>query len=317
MTLKVHVLRTLLSGAALLIGVTFLSFVLMVYFGPPLEYTLLGKNPTAEQIESVRDALHLNDPFFARYLHFLHELVTLDFGRSIVTGQPVGSLLARTVPISLGAVLPGFVLGNLVGLGLAMVAAHHRGGWVDRAIMAASVSGMSVSLIIVVIVAQVGLCSPLGLNLFPSRGWRVHGFGDYLLYATVPTLTLAVVALGYNTRFYRTVLVEAAAADYVRTARAYGATPRRIMLGHVLPNALIPITTRVLFTVPLIVVSGSLVIESFFGIPGIGQLTFDAIQSNDQPVLKAVVSLTAVLFVIVLTVSELLYNAVDPRLSHP
>ncbi|MEO1576369.1 MAG: ABC transporter permease, partial [Pseudomonadota bacterium] len=209
----------------------------------------------------------------------------------------------------------GFVIGNLLGLGFALFAAHFRGGWIDRTIMAASVVGMSISLLIVVIVTQIALCSEYGLNLFPSRGWRVSDFGDYLHYVTVPTIATVIVALGYNTRFYRAVLVEELSRDHVRTARAFGASPFTVMTRHVLKNASIPIITRILFTIPLVVVSGSLVIESYFGIPGVGNLTFDAIQSNDQPILKAVVSLTAVLFVLMLIAADVLYRAVDPRVS--
>lgn len=310
-----YCLRKFVAGLFLVLGVTLVSFTLMVYFGPPVEYTLLGKNPTPAQIASVRDAFHLNDPFFQRYGLFLKELFTLNFGDSFMTGQAVRKMLGDTIPVSLSVVLPGFVIGNLLGLGFALVAAHFRGGWIDRTIMAGSVVGMSISLLIVVIVTQIALCTEYGLNLFPSRGWRVSNFGDYLSYVTVPTIATVVVALGYNTRFYRAVLVEELSRDHVRTARAFGASPFAVMTRHVLKNASIPIITRILFTIPLVVVSGSLVIESYFGIPGVGNLTFGAIQSNDQPVLKAVVSLTAILFVLMLIAADLLYRAVDPRVS--
>jgi len=166
-----------------------------------------------------------------------------------------------------------------------------------------------------VIVAQILLCSEYGLNLFPSRGWRSLTFGEYLQYVTVPTIATIFVALGYNTRFYRAVLVEELSRDHVRTARAFGAPPSWVMLKHVLKNALIPISTRILFSIPLVVISGSLVIESYFGIPGVGKITFDAIRGNDQPILKAVVSLTAVLFVVTLVVTDIVYRIVDPRVD--
>jgi peptide/nickel transport system permease protein len=314
-SLREYCLRRVCFGLLLIAGVTFVSFTLMGYFGPDVAFVLAGRNSTAEELQAIRDQFHLSDPFLVRYGLFLKELVTLDFGNSFVTGVPVMRTLAKTIPISLAVVLPGFVLGNVLGLGFALIAARFRGGWVDRLIMGASVVGMSISLLIVVIVAQIVLSSEYGLNLFPSRGWRMGSLSEYLTYVTVPTIATVFVALGYNTRFYRAVLVEELSRDHVRTARAFGASPLNIMTRHVLKNALIPIITRILFTIPLIVVSGSLVIESYFGIPGVGKITFDAIRSNDQPILKAVVSLTAILFVLMLVAADILYRAVDPRLG--
>ena len=138
---------------------------------------------------------------------------------------------------------------------------------------------------------------------------------SYLAYVTVPTIALVLVALGYNTKFYRAVFVEEYSKDHIRTAMAFGASPASLMWRHVLRNSLVPILTRVMFSIPLVLISGSLLIESYFGIPGIGKATFDAITSGDQPVLKAVVGLTAVLFVAVQIMTDLLYKLADPRIG--
>jgi peptide/nickel transport system permease protein len=132
---------------------------------------------------------------------------------------------------------------------------------------------------------------------------------------TVPTLALVLVTLGYNTRFYRAIMAEEIERDHIRTTRAYGARPAELLFRHVLKNSLIPVLTRVMFSIPFVVISGSLLLESYFGIPGIGLVTFNAITSGDQPILKAVVGLTGVLFVLALTVNDILYNLVDPRVS--
>ena len=315
MELLQFAIRKLIGGIPLVLGVTFISFILMVYFGPDQTFELLGKNPTAEEIAEVRQQLGYDRPFLIRYGEFLKQLLTLDFGLSDSTGEPVIEMLQRTIPISLALVTPGFILGNLLGVLLALVAAYHRSGWVDKAIMGFAVVGMSISFLIVIIAFQVLLSSSYGLNLFPVRGWNVHSITDYVMYVTVPTLASVFVALGYNTRFYRAVLVEEMTRDHVRTARAFGISPFRLFFKHILKNSLIPIITRVMFSIPLVVVSGSLLIESYFGIPGVGKITFDAITSGDQPVLKAVVSLTAVLFVVTLLLTDILYRAVDPRVS--
>ena len=312
-----YVARRLLYGIPLVLGVTFISFLLMVYFGPDKTYELLGKNPTADQIREVRQALGYDQPFMLRYADYLKQLVTLDLGLSDSSGESVSSILGRTLPISIALVLPGFVLGNVAGLMLGLMAAWYRGKWLDKLIMSASVVGMSVSFLVIIIGLQILLCTPYGLNLFPVRGWQVHDLGSYLYFVTVPTLALVLVTLGYNTRFYRAVMADEIDRDHIRTLRAYGASPFELMFKHVLKNSLIPILTRIMFSIPFVVISGSLLLESYFGIPGIGLVTFNAITSGDQPVLKAVVGLTGVLFVLALTVNDLLYSLVDPRVAKP
>jgi len=308
-----YILRKLIGGIPLILGVTLISFVLMVYFGPDKTYELLSKNPTAEEIAQVRAQLGYDRPFWVRYGDYLRELVTLEFGYSDSTGERVSSILSRTVPISLALLAPGFILGNLLGIVLGLVAAWFRGGWVDKAIMGFAVVGMSISFLVVIIAFQVIFGVVLGW--FPVRGWNVHDLGSYLHYVTVPTLASIFVALGYNTRFFRAVLVEEMQRDHVRTARAFGAGPWEILYRNVLRNSLIPIITRIMFSIPLVVISGSLLIESYFGIPGVGKVTYDAITSGDQPILKAVVGLTAVFFVLILIVNDVLYRLVDPRVS--
>ena len=308
-----YTLRKLAGGIPLILGVTLLSFVLMVYFGPDKTYELLSKNPTAEEIAQVRAQLGYDQPFWVRYATYLGELATLDFGYSDSTGERVGAILQRTIPVSLLLLAPGFVLGNLLGIVLGLVAAWHRGGWIDKAIMGFAVVGMSISFLVVIIAFQVLFGVVLGW--FPVRGWNVHDLGSYLHYVTVPTLASVFVALGYNTRFFRAVLVEEMQRDHVRTARAFGAGAVEILWKNVLMNAMIPIVTRIMFSIPLVVVSGSLLIESYFGIPGVGKVTFDAITSGDQPILKAVVGLTAVMFVLILIVNDILYRAFDPRVA--
>jgi peptide/nickel transport system permease protein len=310
-----YLLRKTAHSFLLVIGVTFVSFVLMVQFGPDQTYSLLGKNPSADQIREVRHQLGYDQPFFKRYADYVADLATLRLGASDSSGEAVSDILKRTVPISLALVVPGFLIGNLLGIALGLLASHRRGLFTDRLIMTLSVTGMSISFLIVIIVLQLLLCTPYGLNLFPVRGWQVDSLGSYLAHVTVPTLSMVMVTLGYNTKFYRAVFVEESGKDHIRTARAYGASPANLMWRHVLKNSMVPVSTRVMFSIPLVVISGSLLIESYFGIPGIGKATFDAITSGDQPVLKAVVGLTAVAFVLIQLMTDMIYKLVDPRVA--
>jgi len=306
--------RKLLQTVLLILGVTFISFLLMVYFGPDQTYALLGKNATAEQIEEVRHQLGYDQPFGVRYRQYLESLFTLDLGTSNSTGEQVRSILARSIPTSLALLLPGFILGNLIGAALGMAAAWQQGRWLDRTITLFSVGVMSISFLIIVICLQVVLCTPYGLNLFPARGWNVDGWSSYLYYATVPTLAVVLATVGYNTRFYRAVFCEEANREHIRVARAYGASPVVLLGRHVLKNSLVSVITRIMFSLPMVIVSGSLLLETYFGIPGIGKITFDAITNGDQPVMQAVIGLTAVLFVFAALLADLAYSRADPRI---
>jgi peptide/nickel transport system permease protein len=308
-------LRKLIAGIPLVLGVTLISFLLIVYFGPDKTYDLLGKNPTIEEIAEVRSQLGYDRPFLTRYLEYLREIVTLDFGNSESTDEKVSSILAKTIPVTVALSLPGFVLGNLLGIGLALIAAYFRGGIVDKTIMAFAAVGMSVSFLIAIIGFQILLSSSDGLDLFPVRGWDTSTFSSYLRYVTVPTLATVFIALGYNTRFYRAVIVEEMTRDHVRTARAFGTPPARLFYRNILKNSMVPIVTRIVFSIPFILISGSLLLESFFGIPGVGKITYDAIVTGDQPILKAVVAMTAILFVVAQLMTDISYRIVDPRVS--
>jgi peptide/nickel transport system permease protein len=304
--------RKLGAAIPLLAGVTLVSFLLTVHFGPDPAYAMLGKNPTAAEVAALQRELGQDQPIWQRYANYVKRLATLDLGHAEASGEKVRDLLARTLPISALLLAPGFLVGTALALLLAMLAAWHRGGRLDRLITGTSVIGMSLSFVIMI----VGLQAIFGvwLGWFPVRGWNVTGPGSYLVHVAIPTLAFILASLGYNTRFFRAMLVNAMATDHVRTARAYGAAPGTIMLKHVLRGCLLPIITRIVYSIPALAISGSLLIESHFSIPGIGRVTYQAILSGDQPVIMAVVGLSAVLFAITVTVADLLCRLADPRI---
>jgi peptide/nickel transport system permease protein len=262
---------------------------------------------------------------------FLMEIVTFDFGNSISSGEKVSSILKESVPVSILVALPAFILSNVIGILLALLAASHRGKLWDKAIMVFAAIGMSISFLMVVIAFQVIFCTSYGLNWFPVQGWVepppdypdattgetfYYYWYYYWSYVAVPTMCSVFVALGYNTRFFRAVIVEELNRDYVRTARAYGVRNWKIMVKHVLRNAMIPISTRIIITIPFVIIAGNLVVEKFFGIPGVGLITYDAITSGDLPIVKAVVTCTAVLYVMALIFTDIIYKVIDPRTSY-
>jgi len=298
---------------AIVLGVTLLAFLLIVYAGPDASQWQAGRNPTAAELERLRAMLGYDQPFVLRYLDYLRELALLDFGHSWMSGREVSSMLARTVPISLAVTLPGFFLGHGLALGVAALAAWHRNGWLDQAINIVLVSTMSLSLLVVVIAAQLIFSSSFGLDAFPVRGWRADNVGAYLRHAAVPTLAMTFAAFTYNARFYRAIMLEELRHGYVRAARATGAGAVDIVVREVLPNLRAAIITRVLFSLPVLATSGSLLIENVFGIPGVGRVLYDAILSGDQPVLKALIGLAGVLFALTTLLADSLYRRADAR----
>lgn len=314
-TQKASFVRRLTGTLALLLGVTLISFALTVYFGPDPTWELVGKNPTVSEIAQVRAELGLDRPFMLRYVEYLRNLATLELGHSTRTGEPVRSMLARSIPVTVMLIMPGFVAGLLLAIIAAMVGAWYRGRWPDRIINALGATSMSLSFVVVILVLQSVFA--VGLGWFPARGWDVNGPISYLQHVFVPSLALIVVNLGYHLRFFRSVLASQIDRDHVRAARAFGAPPARIMISHVLANCWLAILTRILFTLPVMIVSGSLLLETWFGIPGVGRITYEAVVGGDQPVLMAIVSFSALLFAMVLGLTEQGYRRLDPRLAQP
>lgn len=304
-----YVARRLLQGLPTLVGVTLLTFLLLNVFGGDPVLVRLGKSATQADIDALRREYGLDRPLAEQYGRYLREIVTLDFGRSFVSREEVSSILARSVGPSLCITAPALALTTLVSLLLALVAARWRGSALDRALMAAAVAGMSISFLVFVVAGQYVLAYQLGW-------FQVYGYESGLLsrwqYLWLPILIQVVVATGYDVRFYRAVLVEETTRPHVATARAKGLPESAVLLKHVLRNALVPILTRVMISVPFLV-TGSLLVESFFGIPGLGLKMLQALDGQDYPLVKAITVIVAALFIATNVLTDLLYAWVDPR----
>jgi len=311
----IFLIRKFIFSALIIVGVTFISFFLIVYCSPEKTYDLLGKNPTQKEIEEIRHQLGYNKPFLIRYFNYVYQLISFDFGSSYSSGEKVSSILKRTIPVSLLVELPGFIIGNLISIILALFLALYRGRFFDRLITSISVIVMSLSFVIVVIVFQIIFCSTYGLNLFPVFGWNSSSLIEYLKHVTVPTLCMIFTLFGYNIRFYRSIFLEELESEYVRTARAFGLKEIFVLMRYVFPNSLIPILTRIVFMIPFLIVGGSLVLETYFGIPGVGLATYEAAVTGDENVLKAIIGISATLYVFVIFGTDILYKFLDPRVN--
>lgn len=240
--------------------------------------------------------------------HF-RRMLTFDFGVSDADGVPITRRLREGVGPSLMLTVPLFLLGLPLGVGLALVAAFFRDTYIDRMGVVLCVLAMSVSLLLYIIGGQYLIGKVL--RWFPISGFDPRP-SVVLRFLALPVLIGLVAGVGEHVRFYRTVFLEETGRDHVRTARAKGAGEVRVMTFHVLRNALIPILTQVVLEIPFLF-TGSLLLESFFGIPGLGSITVDAIQGNDFATLRTMVYIGALLFILGQVLTDLSYTLVDPR----
>jgi peptide/nickel transport system permease protein len=236
-------------------------------------------------------------------------LITFDFGRSDNGDEPIAKRLREGAGPSLSLTLPLFVLGLVLGIGIALVAAFFRETYIDRAVLLACVVTMSVAGLLFIIGGQFLLS--LLLKWFPISGFDPNA-AVIARFLALPVLIGLVMGFGPDVRLYRTVFLEEMNRDYVRTARAKGAGDARVMLAHVLRNALIPILTNVVMAIPFLF-TGALLLESFFGIPGLGSLTVDALNGNDFAMLRTMVYLGALAFIVGQMLTDVSYAIADPR----
>ena len=313
-----YVLRRLGYGLGVMLGVLFLLFVLFFAVTDPddIARKALGEKVPPAVIEQWKSNHGYDRPLwpwqdFEENLLFDHyrRMLTFDFGLSDADDSPILERIRHGVGPSLSLTVPLLVLGLLVSIPLSLLVAFFRETYIDRMGVFLCVLAMSVSTLLYIIGAQF-LIGKL-LRWFPISGFDP----DPLLitrFLAMPLLVGIVSGIGGDVRFYRTAFIEESARDFVRTARAKGASEVRIMTHHVLRNALIPILTQVVLAIPFLF-TGSLLLESFFGIPGLGGITVDAIQANDFSTLRTMVFIGSLLFVLGQIATDLSYGLVDPR----
>ena len=293
----------------ILLGTCFIIFVLFnMVAGDPTQL-LLGKHATAKQMLELKRELGLDRPFLAQYLDIVKSAFTFDFGRSWSTKQEIIEMIKIGAIPSLTVSIPAFILSTIVSIAVSLIVSFFRGGKLDRLMVFTCVAMMSISSLAYILFAQKFLAYELGL--FEISGYE-SGFPYFIPYILLPVLIWVVLNLGPDVRFYRTIILDEIYQDYVRTARAKGLSEKMILFKHVLKNAMIPIITYVVIQIPFLIL-GALLIESFFGIPGLGGITLNAINSSDFPVIRAMTVLSAVAYIIFSVITDVLYTLVDPR----
>jgi len=314
-----YAIRRLGYGIIVVLGVLLFLFLLFFTVTSPDDVArkALGERVSPAVIEQWKTNHGYDKPLFPApgqwrdnmLVEHYRRMLTFDFGRSDADDTPIMDRIRRGVGPSLTLTVPLFMLSLLAAIPLSLLVAFFRETYIDRLGVVLAVLAMSVSILLYIIGAQY-LIGKL-LHWFPISGFdsdpRVIA-----RFLALPILVGVLSGLGGDVRFYRTVFLEESNTDYVRTARAKGASEARIMFRHVFRNSLIPLLTQVVVAIPFLF-TGSLLLESFFGIPGLGAMTVDAIQGNDFSVLRTMVYIGSLLFVVGQVLTDISYGLVDPR----
>jgi peptide/nickel transport system permease protein len=318
-----YIIRRLAYAVPILLGVNVITFVLFFVVNSPDDMARLhlgNKHVTATAIEKWKSERGYDKPLLFNEAQSSSERFTdtifyrntvklflFDFGQSD-SGRDIGYDISQRMWPSLAITLPVFVLGLLLTITIALAIAFFRGTYIDSWAVVICVAMMSISGLFYIIGGQFLIGKML--RLVPISGYDV-GFSA-IKFLALPVLIGVIGGLGHGTRWYRTIFLEEINRDYVRTARAKGLSEKMVLYGHVLRNALIPILTGVVVVLPSLFL-GSLITEAFFGIPGLGSYTIEAIQSQDFAIVRAMVFLGSVLYIIGLVLTDISYTMVDPR----
>jgi peptide/nickel transport system permease protein len=305
-----YIIRRLLYMIPILFGITLITFLLFHVVGGDPTYQMVGKHATPQLIADLRKELGLDQPLWKQFLHYQWQILTLDFGRSYQTKQEIWTMMANTAPVSFVTAFPAFIISLVLALSLSLFLAFLRGTWVDRTVIVVCVLLISIPSLAYILFGQYYLA--FKWELFPISGFE---WGHTTLYyIALPTIIFISLTLGGDLRFYRTVMLDEISQDYIRTARAKGLSENKIMFKHVLKNAMIPVITSVVISIPFLI-AGTILIESFFAIPGMGSMLIDAFNNSDFPVIKAQVVVFSMLYMIFNLITDILYSLVDPRIT--
>jgi len=313
-----YVIRRLVYGVGVVLGVLFLLFILFFTVTKPddIARRALGDKAPPEVIEQWKVNHGYDRPLWPWQdwednLLFDHyqKMLTFEFGLSDADDSPIIDRIASGMGPSLALTVPLLILGLSVAIPLSLLVAFFRETYIDRMGVFLCVLAMSVSMLLYIIGAQFLIGKIL-------RWYPISGFDSSLLmlprFLALPIMVGLMSGVGGDVRFYRTVFLEESGRDFVRTARAKGASESRIMTRHILRNALIPILTNVVLAIPFLF-TGALLLEAFFGIPGLGSITVDAIAANDFSTLRTMVFIGSLLMVVGQIATDLSYGLVDPR----
>ncbi len=308
-----YCIKRILYVIPILFGVTLITFIIFNVAGGDPAFEQAGRNATQEQIESIRKELGLDRPLVWQYLHFVKQTLSFSWGNSWSTSQNINQMFLKGVGPSLCLTLPSFI----ISIGLSILLALYttfmgsRKPIVDQSISSLCLALMSVSFLVYIICFQYFFAYYLGL--FEINGWSFD-WTERWSYLILPWIISIFVTLGPNILIFRSAFLNEVNQDYVRTARSKGVSQFHVYFRHILQNSLVPIITIVMLQVPYLL-TGSLLLEAFFGIPGLGGVLIQAIQNADFPVVKAFTVMGSLAYIFINLFTDLLYIVADPRIE--
>jgi peptide/nickel transport system permease protein len=308
--------RRLLAAIPVVWGVTLLTFVVMNLLPGDAAQELLGAQATPAEVHQLEIKLHLNEPFWVRYGHWLGGVVHGDLGNSLTSQQAVTTILGQKLPVTFELMIYAFVLSVGFAIPVAALAARKPKGIADRVSMAISMAGLSIAPYVLALVLVIIFA--VKLNIVPAIGFVPvsQGIGGNIRSLTLPAVSIAFPLFCFYTRQLRAdILEQMQGEDYVVTARAKGVAPWRILVRHALRNSLFGLITIVGLNVGTLV-GAVVIIESIFSLPGIGQVLLQSINERDIPVVEGTVLVFGLLVVAANLLTDLLYAALDPRIRY-
>jgi peptide/nickel transport system permease protein len=297
-------------------GVVALFVFSLLYISPGDPAAVIaGDIATEEDIARIRAKLGLDEPYFVRFGTWLWALAHGDLGVSIFTNLPVAQLIGQRLEPTVALTLCTLVVTVLVAVPLGVIAAWRAGTWIDRVVMGVAVLGFSLP--VFVFAYLLIMLFSIQLEWLPVQGYVsiTEGFWPFLRHMILPSVALGTVYMALIARITRASMLEVLAQDYIRTAQAKGLASHDVLIGHALKNAAVPIVTIIGIGVALLI-SGVVVTETVFAIPGIGRLTVDAILRRDYPIIQAVTLLFSAAYVLVNLAVDMSYTLLDPRIRY-
>jgi peptide/nickel transport system permease protein len=301
-----YLLRRLIQSALILLGVAFITFFLLFVLPADPVRQIAGRSATPETVQNIREQLGLDQPFLWQFWRYLTALLQGDMGRSYLQKSDVSLLIASRLPATLQLMAAAIAAELLIGLSMGIIAALWRDRFADQALMMVSFVTVSAPQFVV---------SLLMLYVFAVqlRWFPIGGYGTFA-HLVLPALTLGILGSGWYARMMRSSMIDVLRTDYVRTARAKGLTRARVVLGHALPNAILPVIAMIGIDIGVFM-GGIVVVESVFGWPGIGQLAWQAIQRLDIPIIMGVTLISACAIVLGNLIADMIAPFIDPRIK--
>jgi peptide/nickel transport system permease protein len=310
-----YLLRRVLAAIPVMGVVALFVFLLLRLTPGDPAAILAGDNATPAQLERIRISLGLHEPLYVQFFTWIDKLLHGDLGVSLISNVPVLTMIEQRIEPSISIALSTIILSVLIAVPLGVIAAWKHGTWIDRFVMGLSVLGFSVpTFVIGYVLIQV---FAIDLRWLPVQGFKsiTYGFGPFFERLVLPTLTLSFIYVALIARMTRAAMLDVLGEDYVRTARAKGIGEVAVLLRHALRNAAVPVVT-VIGTGFALLISGVVVTESVFNLPGVGRLTVDAVLARDYPVIQAMILLTSLIYVTVNLLIDVAYTLLDPRIRY-